>query len=87
MFRDQLIAVFVGVVAEPLIRFIKSKFNLSGSVMLLVAVAFAAVGGVAVVGIELLIDPAAPPLSLDRVVELAPTVFLVGNIIFNLLKK
>jgi hypothetical protein len=86
MLREQLIGVFVGVVAEPFIRLIKAKFNLSGAAMLLVAVAFAAVGGVAVVGIELLINPEAEPLTLERVVALAPTVFLVGNIIFNTIK-
>lgn len=76
--QDQLIAVFVAVVAEPLIRFIKGKFNLDGAAMLLVAGVIAALGAA---GIVLYLEGVAG-LTLEAFLNLLPTIFAVGQLIF-----
>jgi hypothetical protein len=82
MLQDQLIAVFVAVVAEPVLRFVKGKFGLSGSAMLLFTVLVAALGASGIV----LYQAGFAGLDLDAVVALAPTIFAVGQIIFASVK-
>ena len=79
--QDQLIAVFVAVVAEPVIRFLKSKFNLSGPVMLLVTAVVAGVGAALIV----LYQSGFKDLSFEAFLNLIPTIFAVGQIIYALL--
>jgi hypothetical protein len=83
MLQDQLIAVLVATFLEPAVRFIKNKFQLSGSAMLLVTAAVAGVGAVAVVGIQVAREGGT--FDLDRIVSLIPTVFAVGQVIYALL--
>ncbi len=83
MLQDQLIAVFVAVVAEPVIRWVKARFNLDGSKMLLVAVTIAAVGAAGIVGYGAWQSGEA--FTFESLIALAPTVFAVGQIIFALL--
>jgi hypothetical protein len=80
---DQLIAVFVGVIAEPLIRYIKAKFAPSSSVMLLIAVGVAAAGAAGIVLYQTWQEGGA--FTLDRLIALVPTVFAVGQVIYALL--
>lgn len=81
--NDQLIAVFVAVIAEPILRFVKRKFALEGPVMLLVTVIMAAIGGALIV---LQQEGAEGFSSLDSFLKLVPTIFAVGQVIFALLK-
>jgi hypothetical protein len=83
MLQDQLIAVLVATLLEPAVRFIKNKFQLSGSAMLLVTAALAGVGAVAVVGIQVAQEGGV--FDFDRVVAIIPTVFAVGQVIYALL--
>lgn len=82
MLQEQLIAVFVAVVAEPIIRLIKNQFNLSGAVMLLLTVVIAALGSIGIVIYGAGLDG----LTLDGVIALAPTIFAVGQLIFASIK-
>lgn len=80
--QEQLIAVFVAIVAEPILRLIKNKFGLSGAVMLLLTVVFAALGAVGITIYSVGLDG----LTLDSVLALAPTMFAVGQLIFASIK-
>ena len=82
MLQEQLIAVFVAVVAEPILRLIKKQFTLDGAVMLLLTVVFAALGafGIVVYGVGL------EGFTLDKLIALAPTIFAVGQLIYASIK-
>lgn len=82
--NEQFIAVLTAFVLEPALRWVKGKFALSGAPMLLVTGAFAALGAVIAVGVDVLQEGGA--ITLERVVELIPTVFAVGQLIFASLK-
>ena len=78
---DQLIAVFVAVVAEPAIRWLKAKFAPSSAVMLLITVAIAAVGATGVV----LYTEGMEGFTLEAFIKIIPTIFAVGQVIYALL--
>ena len=80
---EQLIAVFIAVVAEPLIRWLKAKFAPSSPVMLLITVVVAAVGASAIVAYQAW--QAGEAFSLESVLALVPTIFAVGQVIYALL--
>lgn len=82
MLQEQLIAVFVAVLAEPVIRLVKNKFNLSGAVMLVLTVAVAALGAVGIV----LYGSGVDGLTLDSFIALFPTIFATGQLIFASIK-
>ena len=83
MLQDQLIAVLVATVLEPIIRVIKTRFQLSGSAMLLVTAALSGAGALAIVGVQVAQEGGV--FDLDRVVAIIPTVFAVGQVIYALL--
>ena len=83
MLLDQLIAVFVAVIAEPAIRAIKAKFAPSSSVMLLITVGVAGIGAAGIVGYRAWQD--GELFTLDALLALVPTVFAVGQVIYALL--
>ena len=83
MLQDQLVAVLIATVLEPAVRFIKNRFQLEGSIMLLVTAALSAVGAVVVVGIQVAQEGGA--IDIDRVVAIIPTIFAVGQVIYALL--
>ena len=78
---EQLISVFVAVVAEPAIRAIKAKFAPSSSVMLLITVAVAAIGATGVV----LYTEGMEGFTLEAFIKVIPTIFAVGQVIYALL--
>jgi len=79
---EQLIAVFVAVLAEPILRFIKGKFSLSGAVMLILTVIVAALGATGIV----LYSSGLDGITLDSVLALVPTIFATGQLIFASIK-
>ena len=78
---DQLIAVFVAVVAEPAIRAIKAKFAPPSAVMLLITVAVAGVGATGVV----LYTEGMEGFTLKSFIKIVPTIFAVGQVSYALL--
>jgi len=80
---DQLIAVFVAVAAEPLIRWIKGKFAPTSAVMLIITVGIAALGAAGIVVYQAW--QAGEAFTLDALLALIPTVFAVGQVIYALL--
>ena len=80
--QEQLIAVFVAVLAEPVLRFIKAQFNLSGAIMLIFTIIVAALGAFGIV----LYDVGFAGLTLDAMNQLAPTIFAVGQLIYASIK-
>ena len=83
MLQDQLIAVLVGALLEPLVRFLKNKFALSGTAMLLVTAGVAGLGALIVVGFQ--ISQEGGPITFERIVTVLPTVFAIGQVIYALL--
>ena len=83
MLQDQLIGVIVATVLEPAIRYLKTRYALTGSAMLAVTTVLAGAGAVIVVGIQVAREGGS--FDLDRLIAVLPTIFAVGQVIYALL--
>lgn len=85
--QEFLVAAFIGLVAVPVINFVKSKFGWDGGKALVLSVAVAAVGGLAVYGVGILFGLyAMPEISLENLPGLVSIVFAIAQLVYQGIK-
>jgi hypothetical protein len=85
--QEFLVAAFIGLVAVPLLNFVKGKLGWEGGKALLLSVVVAGIGGAAVYGVGVLLGLyAAPQITWDSFPGLFATVFAISQVVFQGLK-
>lgn len=82
--NEQLIAVFVGIVAIPVINFVKGEFGWDGAKALLLSGVLSGVGAIVVMLLGGNVDFS--DFDLDKFVAILPTVFATAQAIFQAIK-
>ena len=85
--QEFLIAAFIGLVAVPLIDFIKAKFWWEGGKALVLSIAVSAVGGLAVYGVGILFGLyTIPEISWETLPGLFAVVFAIAQAVYQGIK-